>query len=416
MLELMNHFTAGQVSDHLSAWEELTSDPEILQIVQGDTIVFSSDPPERQVVRKCAVSQDTEHLMDKEIANMFQAKIIALTSHEAGEFLSPIFPVPKPEGKLRIILNLKKLNEYVEYHHFKMDNIKVVLANVTKGCFMASLDLKQAYHSVRIHNDYQKYLKFEWNGLLYEFTCYPNGLGPCPRKFTKLMKVPLSYLRERGHLIIGYIDDFFLQGRNKEKCQRSLLEAIRLLQRLGFTIHIDKSQLDPSTRVVFLGFIIDSETMTVTLTLEKKDKLVALISKVLSKEVVKIRDVASLVGKFVSSSPVSLYGPLYYRTVERDKNQALKRARGDYEANMSLSDEGKQEICWWKDNIENMYAPIQWPPITQEVSTDASGKNGWGGEYAGQDTHWRCLDRGSVRFAHQRQRNVSNFVCSQGIC
>ena len=47
----MNHFTAGQVSDHLSAWEELTSDPEILQIVQGDTIVFSSDPPERQVVR-----------------------------------------------------------------------------------------------------------------------------------------------------------------------------------------------------------------------------------------------------------------------------------------------------------------------------------------------------------------------------
>ena len=384
MLELMNNFTAGQVSEHLAAWEELTSDPEILQIVQGDIINFSSDPPERQVVRKCNVSQETETSMDKEITNMLQTRIIALTSHEEGEFLSPIFPVPKPEGKLRIILNLKKLNEYVEYHHFKMDNIKVVLANVTKGCFMTSLDLKQAYHSVRIHSDYRKYLKFEWNTSLYEFTCYPNGLGPCPRKFTKLMKAPLSYLRERGHLIIGYIDDFFLQGRNKEKCQHSLMEAIRLLQRLGFTIHVDKSQLDPSTRVVFLGFIIDSETMTVTLTLEKKEKLVILINKVLSKEMVKIRDVASLVGKFVSSAPASLYGPLHYRTVERDKNQALKRARGNYEANMSISDEAKHEICWWKDNIESMSAPIQWPPITQEVSTDASGKNGWGASMLGR--------------------------------
>ena len=205
----MKNFQAGQVSEHLHEWEQLTSDPEILQIVEGDIIRFESEPPERQTARQCNVSEETKVLMDEELLGMLDKKIVKKTIHEQGEFLSPIFPVPKPDGKLRIILNLKQLNEHVEYLHFKMDNIKVVLANITKGCYMASLDLKHAYHSVKIHDDFQKYMKFEWAGSLYQFTCYPNGLGPCPRKFTKLLKVPLSTLREKGHLIIGYIDDFF---------------------------------------------------------------------------------------------------------------------------------------------------------------------------------------------------------------
>ena len=380
----MKNFTAGKLSQHLSDWQELTSDPEILTIVQGDFISFVSDPPLRQVVRQCNVSEETKLQMHERITSMLNTQIIIRTIHEQGEFLSPIFPVPKPDGNIRIILNLKDLNEYVEYHHFKMDNIKAVLANVTKGCYMASLDLKDAYHSVKIHREHQKYLKFEWDGALYQFTCYPNGLAPCPRKFTKLMKVPLSFLREKGHLIIGYLDDFFLQGKNADKCQNSVLNAINLLRALGFTVHFDKSQLNPKTVVVFLGFVIDSIKMTVTMKDEKKEKLLALIDKIVSKGMVTIREVASLIGKFVSNLPASLYGPLHYRSLEYDKNKALKLAKGNYEAKMTISDMGLADILWWKNNIATMYAPIHWPPITQEISTDASGKNGWGANIPGR--------------------------------
>ena len=379
----MHNFTAGMVSAHLSQWLLLTSDPEILRIVQGDVIRFISEPPERQVVRKCSVSAETANRMNEEISSMLKSNIIRETSHEPGEFLSPIFPVPKHEDKIRIILNLKKLNKFVEYHHFKMDNIKVVLANVTENCLMASLDLKHAYHSLKIDDEYQKYLKFEWNGTLYQYTCYPNGLGPCPRKFTKLMKVPLSHLRERGHLIVGYLDDFFVQGRIKTKCRDSLIATIKMLQWLGFTINPDKSQLEPSTIITFLGFIINSVTMTVTLTDEKKAKLLKIIDDVLSKSFVKIRTVASLIGNMVSTFPGSLYGPLYYRTIECDKNKALKQNKGNFEKNMELSLESIEEILWWKRNTPSMTAPIQWPPISKELSTDASGKNGWGASLSG---------------------------------
>ena len=382
MSENVKRFQAGQVANYLSEWQKYTSDPEVLQIVKGDKIKFVEDAPENAIVHNRNVSEETRVAIDNEIQNMLDNKIIVPCEHEEGEFLSPIFPVPKPDGSTRIILNLKRFNKSVEYLHFKMDTIKVVLANVTKGCYMASLDLKSAYHSVSIAEDYRKYLRFEWERL-YQFTCYPNGLGPCPRKYTKLMKVPLSYLRELGIFIVGYIDDFFLKGHDTQKCYDAMVAAISLLQSLGFTIHPEKSQLEPSQLILFLGFLINSVDMTVKLTGEKKDKLVALIDKILAKNQVVIRSVASAIGKIVSSLPASLPGGIYYRSIEKDKNRALKRSRGNYEAKMVLSEDSRRELMWWKEHAHSTFAPIHWPPITKEISTDASGKNGWGASVAG---------------------------------
>lgn len=381
----MEKFEAGNVAkaEHVQEWEKLTSDPEILKIVKGDSIEFNETTPGKSTARKCNVSPETKTKMDAEIQLMLIKKIIVRTAHEPDEYVSPIFPVMKADDSLRIILNLKELNKYVEYHHFKMDNIKAVLANVTRGCYMATIDLKQAYHSVKIQEGYQKYLKFSWDAELFQFTCYPNGLGPCPRKFTKLMKVPMSFLRERGHFIIGYIDDFHMLGKDKRVCEDTLWAAVALLQKLGFTIHPLKSQLDPSTRIIFLGFIIDSVSMTVSLTPEKKEKLVILINVVLAHSKVTIETVASVIGKIVSSLPASLYGPLHYRVIEHEKNKALKESKGNYSAAMTLSSDARDELAWWVENMNTMNAPILWPPITAEISTDASGKNGWGANMVG---------------------------------
>jgi len=80
------------------------------------------------------------------------------------------------------------LNKFVAYHHFKMESLKHVISMIRPNCFMASVDLKDAYYSVPIHQDHEKYLKFEWKGQLYQFTCLPNGLACAPRLFTKLLK------------------------------------------------------------------------------------------------------------------------------------------------------------------------------------------------------------------------------------
>ena len=82
------------------------------------------------------------------------------TEHAVGDFLSTIFVRPKKDGSYRMILNLKPLNEFVSYYHFKMDTIYTTLKLMRPGCFMASVDLKDAYYSVPVAKEDRKYLKF----------------------------------------------------------------------------------------------------------------------------------------------------------------------------------------------------------------------------------------------------------------
>ena len=55
-----------------------------------------------------------------------------------------------------MILNLKNLKTYVEYNHFKMDTLESAICLMRPSCYMASIDLKEAYYSVPIAKDHQK--------------------------------------------------------------------------------------------------------------------------------------------------------------------------------------------------------------------------------------------------------------------
>ncbi|OXA55413.1 hypothetical protein Fcan01_08961 [Folsomia candida] len=45
-----------------------------------------------------------------------------------------------------------------------MESIKTAMSLLSKNCFMAVIDLKDAYHAIRIDDEFQKFLKFRWNG------------------------------------------------------------------------------------------------------------------------------------------------------------------------------------------------------------------------------------------------------------
>ena len=96
-----------------------------------------------------------------------------------------------------------------QYAHFRMKSPHSVLSMGTPGCWMTSIDLKDAYYNVRVHSSHQKYLSFEYNGKLFKCTSFPNGLS-CPRKFTKILKPLLSELHLADHIVDAYIDDFYL--------------------------------------------------------------------------------------------------------------------------------------------------------------------------------------------------------------
>jgi len=144
----------------------------------------------------------------------------------------------------------------------------------------------------------QKYLKFEWQGKLYKFTCFPSGLALCPRKFTKLLKPVYCYLRQKGHLSSGYIDDSYLQGDEYQDCLANVGNTIKLFDSLGFIIHLEKSVFLPTQTITFLGFILDSRNMTVSLTQQKQLKRKNACLHIIKVQRPTIRLIAQLLGPY----------------------------------------------------------------------------------------------------------------------
>ena len=164
-----------------------------------------------------------------------------------------------------------------------------------------------------------------WQGQRYRFEALPMGLTSSPRIFTKVMKPPLAFLRKAGCSIVGYIDNFFLVGKDFHECSSNVKATVDLFMKLGFTLHPEKSVLVPTQELTCLGFIINSHTMTVKLSVKKKDKLKALCLQALESEQLIIRFIATIIGKIVSSLPAVQFGKLHYRDLERNKIQALKK-------------------------------------------------------------------------------------------
>ena len=193
------------------------------------------------------------------------------------QFLSSYFLVPKPDGSYRFILNLKKLNEFIKNSHFKMENIRTATGLISPGYYMSNIGLEDAYFLVPVHAKSRKYLRFEFLGKLYEFTCLPNGLSTCPLIFTKVLKPVINYLRAKGFFSVIYLDDILCIAKTAELCHKNVKETSVLLTDLGFLINTRKSNLTPSTRCKYLGFIIDSVQYTVEITGEKRIRLKEII-------------------------------------------------------------------------------------------------------------------------------------------
>ena len=73
---------------------------------------------------------------------------------------------------------------------------------VGKNCYMARVDLSDAYYSASVALVDQKYLMFSFANKLFRFLCLPNGFLSAPVILTKLLKSLLSYIRKLGHEIM----------------------------------------------------------------------------------------------------------------------------------------------------------------------------------------------------------------------
>ena len=222
-------------------------------------------------------------------------------------------------------------------------------------------------------------MKMQWENYYFNYTVLPNGFAPAVRELTKFIYPPFKHLRSKGHLSVKYLDDSLLIGETARICLNNVTDTVNLLRSLGFTIHPDKSVFVPTQKITFLGFIIDSVKMTITLTEERKEKIYDNCSSLLqSNKNITVRELAQTTGTFVAAFTAIPLNQLFYRHLENSKGESLRRTYGDFDKKSFIFTEAKTELKWWKENIESSFAPIKVQPVHYTIYSNAS-LEGWGG-------------------------------------
>lgn len=180
---------AGRIQHFYSNWEKLVKNNTVLSWVQGYKIPFNSIPYQKRPPKPPKLSEENEKLYCESISNLLKIGAIKHVKKCKHNFLRK-----KPNGMLRFILNLKKLNEFISPPHFKLEDTRTVKNLLSKNCWLASIDLKDAYFSVPIHKKHKKFIRFKYKNQLFECQCLPFGLCSALYVFTKSLK-PVIALR-----------------------------------------------------------------------------------------------------------------------------------------------------------------------------------------------------------------------------
>ena len=128
---------AGSLRFFGKQWKDITSDYKILEIASGMKIELQDDVIQERVPVQFKFQEQEKADINVELNKLLEKGVFMESKHEAGEFISTIFTRPKKEG-LRMILNLKELNDYVTYYHFKMDTLPIALTHHARG--LCSID------------------------------------------------------------------------------------------------------------------------------------------------------------------------------------------------------------------------------------------------------------------------------------
>ena len=298
-------------------------------------------------------------------------------------FQSRLFTVPKKGSSIgRLILDLSKLNEYINCPSFKMLTIKEVRLLLPAGFWTISVDLLDGYWHVPIAPNKRPYLGFRYNGQAWQFRAMPFGLNVAPRAFTKLVSHVVREMARAGIWCLPYLDDLLIIAPTREMCLHHTQLALQILIKLGFKINNKKSRLTPSQVFTWLGIDWDLKSHSAQVAQDKVQSLQTSLSFILHSStctkriVMQLQGLANYIGQF---DPV-------IRTLLATTRTILRRFRLT-SANDLIQIPRHLKLRLYKWNkIQTIPQRLGSPAPTLTIQTDAS-LQGWGFQINQQRYH-----------------------------
>ena len=97
------------------------------------------------------------------------------------------------------------------------------------------------------------------------------------------------------------------------------------------------------------------------------------------------------------------------RSLRTNKNEALHKNKGNFEALMQLYPESREDLSWWVRTLPQAYKQIDVSNPDIEVTTDAS-KIDWGAVYLGETTQGSWSESEKLRHINELEILAVHFA------
>ena len=246
----------GRLKKHAKFWEEMGASKFILSVIKdGYRLPFVRSPPAGRL-RNQRSCDDHEAFVNQAVKDLLECGSAVEVKQEFTKCVSPL-GVVQGASKLRLILDLRQVNNCLSKPSFKLEDIRTAAKIYRKGDFVVTFDLKSGYHHVDIAEEHWKYLCFEWKEKFYCFRSLPFGLSTAPHLFNKMVRVMVRYWRAMGIRCMMFFDDGSAGGESEMEGKKIAATLKDTLQRAGWVANEEKSCWEPSQKPKILGFVLD---------------------------------------------------------------------------------------------------------------------------------------------------------------
>ena len=178
-----------------------------------------------------------------------------LTPVKSSEWATPIVPVFKSTGKLRICGDYKiTINPVLEIDRYPLPRIEEMFAKLEGGEKFTKIDLKQAYQQVMLDDKSKKLLTINTHKGLFQYERVPFGISSAPGMFQRTMEQVVGGIDG----VLVFIDDILVTGKNNEEHLLRLKTVLSRLQEKGLRVQRDKCEFFKDS-ISYLGYVIDSK-------------------------------------------------------------------------------------------------------------------------------------------------------------
>lgn len=292
-------------------------------------------------------------LVEKELSEQLQQGCY-VKCNVKPQIVSALGAIPKNEGsEIRLIHDCSRpvgaaLNDYSTLHSVQYQTLDNACELAKPNYFMAKIDLKAAYRSVRIHPDDYHLTGIGWQfqgdkdiTYLYD-TRLPFGAAMAPSIFHRVTQSVRRMMASLGFSnLVVYLDDFLCVEETYERCLAAQNTLISLLVSLGFQISWRKV-MGPSQVITFLGIVIDTRDCTLSLSGDKVKKLKDKLSWFQSKKRASKRQLQSLAGSLNWACQAVRGGRYFLRRVIDSVNRLKRQTH-----KCKLSKAFKLDVKWW---------------------------------------------------------------------